>query len=60
MRYAYIATDPKTNECFAIHSACPEHMDGFEKELRSWRKRDAKIEIMPRKLALEKFAGDKK
>jgi hypothetical protein len=44
---AYIATDPNTGECFAIHSANPDHMDGFEKELKSWKRSGAIVELLP-------------
>lgn len=55
---AYIATDTKTKECYAICSADPDFISDAAEELRQWKKDGAVIELLPREEALSRFLKD--
>lgn len=55
MGYSYVAINKKSGECFAIHSADPKFMGGFESVLKKWERLDAEIKILPRQEATDLF-----
>lgn len=57
MKYkmAYIATNPKTGECYAICSADPKFLSDTMDELKRWEKDGAIIELLPAEDAKERF-----
>ena len=59
---AYLATNPKTNDSYAICSAEPDFIVDAAQELKSWKKSGALIELLPMEEAKKKFCDslDKK
>ena len=55
MKMAYIATDPKTNHCYAICSADPEYVSDCADDLKQWKRDGAKIELLPSDEAKRRF-----
>lgn len=58
MKMAYIATEPKTNRCYAICSADPDFIVDATEELAQWKKDGAIIELLPKDEALKRFSDD--
>ena len=47
MDMAYIATNPKTNDCYAICSASPDYIVYSQTEIKKWKRKGAIIELLP-------------
>lgn len=56
MKMAYIATNPKTNDCYAICSADPDFLTDAAEEIAQWKKDGAVIELLSKDDALKRFA----
>jgi hypothetical protein len=56
---AYIASDPKSKECYAISSADPECATSLAEDLRAWAKHGAIIELLPANEAKGRFCNSK-
>ena len=54
-KMAYIATNPKTGECYAICSADPKFLLDTLVELKRWKKDGAIIELLPAEDAKKRF-----
>jgi hypothetical protein len=54
---AYIATNPKTKDCYAICSAEPDFVIDALKEIKQWKQDGAIIELLPADIAKDRFAN---
>jgi len=57
VKMAYIATDPKTNHCYAICSADPDCIADCAEDVKRWKKDGALIELLPAEIAKERFCN---
>jgi len=54
---AYIATDPKTNYCYAICSANPDFIHEAVKDIKKWKADGSVVELLPLAEAQDRFAS---
>ena len=55
VKMAYIATDPKTNDTYAICSADPRFLQSAAEYVDEWQTEGAIVELLPADEAKERF-----
>lgn len=57
MKMAYIATNPETNDTYAISSADPRNAESLVTDLKRWVKDGALIELLPMEVARDRLCS---